>query len=553
MDNPSSLHLEAEVRRRLAEARVRDEGLLDLEANRSGPAAADLAHELRVHQIELEMQNDELRRTEQGLFTAQTRYFELYDLAPVSYLVLDEQGLILEANLTTANLLGLLRSALLHQPITRFIFKEDQDLYYRLRNSPFLEGKGEQGELRMTRKDGSLFWAHFTMARARDANGAPAMRLVISDISERICNETLLLQASKMESLGNLAGGVAHDMNNVLAAILGLASANLEIQLPGSAVHHAFEIISQAALRGGVMVKRLLSFARTSPAEMRDVDMNTVLREEISLLQHTTLAKVSLATDLEAALWPIRGDAGALSNALMNLCVNAVDAMPSGGTLTLKTRNLSRDWIEVTVKDTGSGMSKEVLDKALDPFFTTKEVGKGTGLGLPLVYSAVRAHGGSLEIHSKEGEGTRVKLRFPACAPALRPPEPACCAARGLVPASRILLLVDDDELIRASMKTVLTYLGHRVTAASSGEAALAVLDAGLRPDLVILDLNMPGLGGAGTLPRLRSLLPGVPVLLATGRADQTALDLVQAYPGVTLLSKPFSHADLKQHLEALP
>jgi CheY-like chemotaxis protein/anti-sigma regulatory factor (Ser/Thr protein kinase) len=341
-------------------------------------------------------------------------------------------------------------------------------------------------------------------------------------------------------------------MNNVLAAILGLASANLEIQPPGSPVHHAFEIISQAALRGGAMLKSLLSFARTSPAEMREVDLNAVLRDEIALLQHTTLAKVTLATDLADHLWPILGDACALSNALMNLCVNAVDAMPSPGTLTLQTRNLSRDWIEVVVKDTGAGMPREVLDQALDPYFTTKEVGKGTGLGLPLVYSTVRAHGGEMEIHSKVGEGTRVKMRFPASAPALHAPAPLSCHEASPQPASRTLLLVDDDELIRSSMKTILAHLGHRVTVVSSGEAALTALEAGLLPDLVLLDMNMPGLGGVGTLPRLRALLPTVPVLLSTGRADQAALDLIQAHPGVRLLCKPFSHEELKHHLDRL-
>jgi len=257
--------------------------------------------------------------------------------------------------------------------------------------------------------------------------------------------------------------------------------------------------------------------------------------------------------DLEEGLRPIRGDPAALSNALMNLCVNAVDAMPGRGTLTLRTRNLGLDWIEVQVSDTGTGMPREVLAQALDPYFTTKDVGKGTGLGLPLAYSTVRAHGGELEIHSRPGVGTRVKMRFPACAQAVPGPAPGAGPAPAPDAPSMAILLVDDDELVRASTSTILEFLGHTARVAPSGERALAEIEAGYRPDLVILDMNMPGLGGSGTLPRLRTLLPSVPVLLATGRADQTALELILAHPGVALLSKPFSFDDLRSRLKAAP
>ena len=365
--------------------------------------------------------------------------------------------------------------------------------------------------------------------------------------------EAQLQQAQKMKSLGSLAGGIAHDMNNVLGAILGLASANLGTQPMGSPAHQAFETIIRAAERGGNTVKSLLSFARQSPAEERELDLNAILREEVRLLEHTTLAKVHLALELASDLRPIRGDAGALTHAIMNLCVNAMDAMPQGGTLTLRTANLGPDRIEVQVADTGNGMAKGILDKALDPFFTTKEIGKGTGLGLALVDSAVRAHHGQLEIQSEPGQGTRVTIRFPACVPGT--PAQALAAAPPAAPAQGSLrvLLVDDDELVQLSVQAILEVLGHSVTTAASGEEALRHLEAGFRPEVVILDMNMPGLGGLGTLPRLRSLDPAVPILLATGRTDQTALDLVAAHPGVSLLAKPFGVSDLQKRLGSLP
>jgi CheY-like chemotaxis protein/anti-sigma regulatory factor (Ser/Thr protein kinase) len=341
-------------------------------------------------------------------------------------------------------------------------------------------------------------------------------------------------------------------MNNVLGAILGLASANLEIQPPGSPTYRSFETIVKAATRGGEMVRSLLAFARQGQAEDRVLDVNTLLREETHLLERTTLAKVRIGLQLDPGLRPMRGDAGALTHAFMNLCINAVDAMAENGLLTLRTRNVDREWIEVVVEDSGTGMPKEVLERAMEPFFTTKEVGKGTGLGLSMVYSTVKAHKGQIDIQSGPGQGTRVRMRFPACQ--LADLEAATTTGPQTLAATRILnvLLVDDDELIQSSMGTILQTLGHAVVTSPSGEQALEKIAAGFKPDAIILDMNMPGLGGIGTLPRLRAMLPNVPVLLSTGRTDQAALDLAAAHPFVTLLPKPFAIKELQQSLETL-
>jgi C4-dicarboxylate-specific signal transduction histidine kinase/CheY-like chemotaxis protein len=382
---------------------------------------------------------------------------------------------------------------------------------------------------------------------------------IVHDVTRRKATEEQqrklegqLQQAQKMDSLGSLAGGIAHDMNNVLAAILGFASANLEAHSEGSRAHHAFTTIARAAVRGGEMVKTLLRFAHKSPAEERELDLNEVLREEIRMLERTTLARVRLETDLQADLRPMRGDANALNHAFMNLCVNAVDAMPENGVLTLRTRNLDGNRIEVSVEDTGSGMPKEVLERAMEPFFTTKTVGKGTGLGLSMVYSTVKAHQGQMEIHSAPNQGTQVRMRFPACEPSALAAAPQAGAQAEAPQQVLSVLLVDDDELIQSSMQTLIGTLGHELIVSPSGEEALATIEFGYRPDVVILDMNMPGLGGKGTLPRLRSLLPEVPVLLATGRVDQAALDLAAAHPRVTLFPKPFSLKALQQRLASL-
>ncbi|HJW71941.1 MAG TPA: PAS domain S-box protein [Geothrix sp.] len=364
--------------------------------------------------------------------------------------------------------------------------------------------------------------------------------------------EAQLHQAQKMESLGNLAGGIAHDMNNVLGAILGLASASIEAQPPESPTRQVLATIIKAAERGGTTVKGLLNLARQRPAEESDLDLNAILREEVRLLERTTLSKVRLNLELAEDLRPIRGDAGALSHAFMNLCVNAVDAMTENGTLTLRTRNLDQDLVEVQVEDTGCGMPKEIQEKALDPFFTTKGVGKGTGLGLSIVYSTVKVHHGQFEIQSEPGRGTCVIMRFPACATSTKPLDVETGSRAEKPRTSLRVLLVDDDELIQSSTQMILEALGHRATISSCGENALEKISQGLQPDVVILDMNMPGLGGAGTLPRLRTLLPEVPILLATGRADQLAQRLVENHPQVTLLMKPFSMGELETNLEEL-
>jgi CheY-like chemotaxis protein/anti-sigma regulatory factor (Ser/Thr protein kinase) len=320
---------------------------------------------------------------------------------------------------------------------------------------------------------------------------------------------------------------------------------------PGSPTFRAFDTIAKAANRGGKLVKSLLAFARNSLAEEKAVNMNEILEEDVRILAHTTLSKIRLELDLDPGLRSIRGDGHALAHAIMNLCVNAVEAMPGNGTLTLRTRNVD-DGIEVLVEDTGCGMSQEVLEKALDPFYTTKEVGKGTGLGLSMVYRTIQFHHGQMELHSEPDRGTCVRMRFPSCEPPPQAVAPKAEPPTEAAPRALSVLLVDDDELIQDSMAAILDMLGHTFTGVFSGEAALAKLESGFRPDVVILDMNMPGLGGRGTLPRLHALCPNLPVLLATGRVDQFALDQVSAHPGVTLLPKPFSKQDLQDRLAAI-
>lgn len=504
------------------------------------------------------------RQAEEEIRDSEARFRALVENAPEAIVVFDlEKGNFVDLNENACRLYGVSRAELLTKGPIDFSPPFQPDGF------PSAQRAMEMIQMAVDGGSPRFEWAHIN-ARGEDipceinltrlpASSRVLIRASIADISNRKRMEAeqrrltaQLQQAQKLDSLGSLAGGVAHDMNNVLGAILGLASAHQEIQPDGSPAQRAFETITKAAQRGRDLVKGLLGFARQGLAETALLDLNAIIRDEVRILERTTLSRINLQLELDEQLCPVHGDASALTHAIMNLCVNAVDAMPTQGTLTLRTRKVDSNWVEVQIEDSGVGMSPQVLEKAMDPFFTTKEVGKGTGLGLSLVYSTVKAHHGQMEIRSEPGKGTCVQLRFPAGLPGPAPTEGMPGPADPRVGRALKVLLVDDDELVQSSSQALLEVLGHEVSLASCGEEALEQIAAGLDPDVTILDMNMPGLGGLGTLPRLRKLRPDLPVLLATGRVDQVALDLVAQIPKVVMMPKPFSLNELRKQLEDL-
>ena len=498
------------------------------------------------------------KQAEGALQISEERFVKVFYSSPImAALSRLEDGRLVEVNDLYCRTVGFSRDELVGRSTVELglVRPEERE---RMIHSVEEKGSAQNIEYTMYARDGHPVPCLFS-GEVVDVGGEQLLISMLVDLTEhkKAEGESQLLRAEmeqmqKMESLGRLASGVAHDMNNVLGAILALSSAHLMADTRDSPTRRSFQTIRDAATRGGNMVQSLLHFARQSPVERRELDLNALMEAEVRLLEHTTLAKVTMVLALEPDLRHIRGDESALVHAVLNLCVKALDAMEDGGTLTLRTLNLGQDRVELRVEDTGCGMAPEIMARAMDPFFTTKEVGKGTGLGLSMAFTTAKAHGGHLAIQSAPGQGTQVSLVFPAChtqdlGAATEPqadPEPAGRALQ--------LLLVDDDELIRRSTVMLVEILGHDVVATASGEEALALLDQGLCPDAVLLDMNMPGLGGKGTLPGLRARCPQIPVFLTTGRADQDALDLIAAHPGVVLLAKPFSIEDLKGYLRKL-
>jgi signal transduction histidine kinase len=348
-----------------------------------------------------------------------------------------------------------------------------------------------------------------------------------------------LEHTQRLESLGSLASGIAHDMNNILASIQAVAQALRLQYTQAPALASPLATIERACLRGGDLVKGLTNFARKSLRESRVLELNDLVREETAMLRRTLLQRVEVVELLEPDLPPIRGEATTLGSVILNLCVNASDAMPRGGTLTLRTTRAEGNWVQLSVEDTGEGMPPEVLRRAMEPFFTTKPFGKGTGLGLSMVFNTIKAHGGTVQLHSEVGAGTTVLIRLPGLE--ADAPELTAAADQPSPHPSLRLLLVDDDALIRATIPMLMAQLGHTVAVAEGGAEALVRLEAGLNVDLVLLDLNMPVMGGVETLHNLRRRYPELPAILATGFLDEATESLLARTPRTAVLTKPYT------------
>lgn len=468
----------------------------------------------------------------------------------------ESDGLFVDANERFCALVGLPRERILGRTPLDLGLYADPEARARLLADLQSRGSLRNVEVRLRSATGEPVEGVLSVERIH-LDGEPCILTAFHDTTaqrraeaERQRLETEVQHVRKLESLGTLAGGIAHDMNNILGAVMGVASLVQDQHRQDPALAKDMDTLLRAATRGRDLVKGLTDFARKDVQEPRPVDLNEVVSREADLLRRTTRQKVEVVLDLHPGLPPVLGDAGSLSNALMNLCVNAVDAMPQGGCLRLATGRLPTGEVQVTVADTGTGMPPEVLKQAMDPFFTTKPRGKGTGLGLALSYSIAKAHHGHMELRSEPGRGTQVLLHFP---PMEGPPAQAPASeASPATQRPRDILLVDDDELLRATVPAMLTSLGHRVAVAGSGPEALAALDRGPDPDLVLLDVNMPGMDGLEVLHHLRTRRPALPVLFATGLKDERLEALLKADPAAGYLAKPFTLPELEARLAAL-
>jgi signal transduction histidine kinase len=401
-----------------------------------------------------------------------------------------------------------------------------------------------------------LLLTYMTRAAARLARANVRLNV---EIAARAAAEDALRQSQKLEALGQLTGGIAHDFNNLLQAIHGAFELILNRASDEKTVRRWAQNGLDAADRGASLTRQLLAFSRQQKLETKPLIVADALARMDDLLARTLGPKVELVLDFDRDRVTVISDATQLELAVMNLAVNARDAMPEGGRLIIRTRivRLTGDavlppgrYVELQVIDTGEGMPSHVMRRAFDPFFTTKAVGKGTGLGLAQVYGVARQAGGDARISSTQGGGTTISLLLREATGAQAPPSPVAAPLASAPPGlAATVLLVDDDEAVRGVVRGGLELRGYKVLDADSGEAALAL--AGEHPEIAVIDYAMPGMDGAQTAESLRQLMPRLPIILASGHADTAAVE--RALGGsATVLRKPFDIAVLSETMTRL-
>ncbi len=442
-----------------------------------------------------------------------------------------------------------------------------------------LRWRGWQGEYTNVRKDGSSYDVSVSVSPLVDDRGRLTHFVAIQrDVSGDKHLRQQLLQAQKMQSVGNLAGGVAHEFNNILAGICGYAALGLKTERAGP-VKDFFQYIADLGERAAKLTRQLLTFARRPALIRQPIELAALVRTTMSLLAPTIRNEIRLDLQTPAALGDqlgdqlddtsgdgllVEADSNQLQQALLNLALNAKDAMPENGVISFRVRHQTLadimpghpepippgDYAVIEVADTGCGMTSEVLSQALDPFFTTKEIGKGTGLGLPLVYGIVRGHHGYLDIRTTPGQGTRVSLYLPRLAPA----QPRSDSAEGLVvheaPADtgprRKIVVIDDEPAVREVVQRFLEVAGHEVTPASSATEAFEKHAAELAvAELVVQDWLIPKESGLETLRGLQTLRPGMPVIVLSGYLHEELAENLLAQGVADVIRKPFHMTDL--------
>ncbi|MBF0496523.1 MAG: response regulator [Deltaproteobacteria bacterium] len=687
--------------RRLAEEKVLSVFPDPAQETLSPDEVHQLLQELRVHQIELEMQNSELRRAQIELEESRARYFDLYDLAPIGYFTVSEKGLILETNLKGAALFDAAGNELLKQPLHCFILPEDQDVYYHHRRKLFETGEPQVSELRIVRRDGTQFWVRLESTLAKDAeNRKTVCHIVFIDITKRkqieeyqemllssLPHVTLLIrgndkiivaankialqagikvggycwrefckaeylseehkkiikelpeivppelgvkclfclgdeclteapeqndpevhafgkiwdtywikvsdgiylhyaiditernnaeeerkklqlelvQAQKMEAIGTLAGGIAHDFNNVLGSIIGYAELALMDAPPESELKDALDQIYKGGKRAAALVKHILTFSRQAAQMRKPLRIGPILKECLKFLRASLPSTIEIVQHISTEDKTTLADPTQIHQIIMNLGTNGMHAMQDkGGCLTVKLEQVeitSKDsvanwelesgpYLRLTVSDTGKGMEPEIIERIFEPYFTTKGLGEGTGLGLSVVHGIVQSHNGAVTVSSEPGKGTEFNIYLPQTKNSIDENEHADIP---LVKGTGKILLVDDEEVLVNSGKLVLERLGYEVQPFISSLAALEAFRS--RPDdfdLVITDQTMPEMTGIKLAAELITIRPELPIIICTGFSANLSPEIAKLAGVKALVMKPIMHDELSKIIKNL-
>ena len=672
------------------ELRQRAEQLLDARRDNglvvSSPAEVEqLLHELLVHQIELEMQNEELRSAQQQLQTSQDRYFDLYDLAPTGYLTLDDRRLIKDCNLFAANMVGMSRSTLVKAPISQILLKKDQNIFYDNLKISLEFDVPQHFEMRLIRADASVFWAllqviamkageywltmtdisrnkqieaelqeseskfrsvfeqaavgvarvgldgawlqvnhklcaivgysqqilltktfqdithpedlqmdqaavnqlisngnrvylaekryynqtgkiiwvKVTTSIVKDINNEPDYFIfIIEDITsqkfaaaKQLSLTEQLHQAQKIEAIGNLVAGISHDFNNMLGVILGQAELTMnKLDSTNPLITH-IEAITKAANHSAKITRQLLTFARKQTIEPKVLNLNESVSAMMDMLKRLIGECINVAWDPAQALWPVKVDPTQVDQILVNLCINARDAISGNGQISISTTNCNvdqkyavtqvyaitpGDYVKLSVSDDGCGMDDTTLRHIFEPFFTTKALGEGTGLGLSFTFGAVKMNNGFINVLSEPGQGTTFDIYFQRVKAVEDNKQKTTQTT--LCQATETILLVEDEEMLLEIENAMLQNNGYTVLAASSGDLAEALFHEHLsKIDLLMTDVIMPKINGMELAVKLQTLCPNLKVLFMSGYPEDVLGEQCNLAEGAYFLQKPFS------------
>jgi PAS domain S-box-containing protein len=470
---------------------------------------------------------------------------------------IDGQGLFTKVSKSAVNVWGYEAEELVGQSFINFVHPDDREATLTTDRQIVMGGRPTYAfRNRYIHKNGAVVPIAWSAVWSEEQQ---AVICIARDMTESLAAEEKLRQSQKMEAVGRLTGGIAHDFNNLLTIILGGSEALLQENPDNSAVRELAEMIRSAGERGSELTSQLLAFARRQPLEPRSVHVNDLLVDMEGLLRRTLGEDVELSVAQDEHAWRTTVDKVQLELAVLNLAINARDAMPSGGKLTIETANVTLDeayckanddiavgeYLMIALTDDGEGMSPETVSQAFEPFFTTKPTGKGTGLGLSMVHGFVKQSKGSIKIYSELGVGTTLKLYLP------RSQEDEACEDEtaddlGLPHGEEHILLVEDDDLLREHASKQLLSLGYRVSVAASGPEALALIETLGDFDLLFTDVVMPdGLNGRQLADKVRTLRPDVKVLYTSGYAENAIVHHGRLDPGVDLMIKPYRKREL--------
>jgi two-component system cell cycle sensor histidine kinase/response regulator CckA len=502
------------------------------------------------------------KRAEEALKESEARYRSLFDGVPVGLYRTTQDGRILDANLTLIQMLG-------YPDSESFMKVKAEALYLKPENriqwQDLLEREGilQHFEEQLRRRDGTLIWVE---ENARAYRGSDNQVLYyegsLEDVTEKkeataekLTLQEQLRQSQKMEAIGRLAGGIAHDFNNLLTVISGYSQLSVSTLREGNPLRENIIEIQRAAERAAALTRQLLAFSRRQILDMRLIDLNAVVQDLDKMLRRVIGEDIELVTSLVKGLWKIKSDPSQIEQVILNLAVNARDAMPRGGKLTIETSNIELNqeyarshigvkpgsYVQLLIKDTGVGMPPEVMERAFEPFFTTKEKGKGTGLGLSTVYGIVKQSGGNIWLQSELGRGTTFEVYLPKTdeiEESFKPISDSPSRLRG----SETILLVEDEEAVRIlALKTLQNY-GYHILEAANGKEAIRVAqeyEKG-RIHLLLTDVVMPGMSGREVSERLSPVCPRIKTLYISGYTDSAIVHHGILEPGTALLLKPF-------------